>query len=79
MQDKTLLIVTSHSDIIILKTSFELWEKLDPQFREMFEVLRVEPDDYDKMKGDETYQELYSEYRKTKKKLDNFKFDFRNK
>lgn len=67
------------SNIIFLKTSFELWEKLDPQFREMFEVMRVEPDDYEEMKEDETYQELYSAQRKTKNELDQWKWKFRNK
>lgn len=63
---------------VILKIDFDIWKGLKPEFRALFDTLRVELDDYEDMIRDDQFCVLYSRYKKAQKELIEYKYNFRN-
>lgn len=67
------------SNSILLKINQEQFELIPQQYRLLFEVMKVEPNDAELFENDTHYSKLMKEYRKASKELRDYKFNKRNK
>lgn len=65
--------------IVHVQMTNEVFESLTSEDRNKFNDWQREPDDYEMLKEDETFCKLYSEYRKVRKKLNDYKFELRKR
>tara|TARA_R110000822_G_scaffold23308_5_gene72253 strand:- start:209 stop:415 length:207 start_codon:yes stop_codon:yes gene_type:complete len=64
---------------VILKIEQSKFETIAPEIRGKFQVLKVEPQDYDEHKDDEVFISLQKQYKKSSKELRDYLFNKRNK
>lgn len=64
---------------VILKIDQKSFEKIAPHIRSKFTILKVEPDDYELHREDETFVQLNRAYKKVSKELRDYLFNKRHK
>jgi hypothetical protein len=65
--------------IVYAQIPEDVFKKIPSELRSDFKDWSREPDDYEILKQDETFCKLYKEYREARKKLNDYKFELRQK
>ncbi len=63
---------------MILKIEESAFETIPPNYRRMFQILKIEPQDFEQHRNDEHFVILNREYKKASKKLRDYLFQKRN-
>lgn len=67
------------SKTVIANMPVEVWQKIPEEVRKEIGDFKVERNDFDELIKDDNFAVLYGEYRKARKRLDNYKYELRNK
>ena len=68
-----------YMDIVYAQIEEEKFLELYKQHGNFTRDWSQEPDDYETLKKDETFCELYKEYRKARKRFNDYKYELREK
>jgi len=63
---------------VILKIEKEIFETIPAETRRMFQILKVEPQDFDQHRNDKNFISLNADYKRASKKLTDYLFEKRN-
>lgn len=67
------------NQIVYARMTEEDFKEIPSEIRASFLDWQREPDDYNELKKDETFCDLYSKYRKARKDLNEHKYNLRQK
>jgi hypothetical protein len=65
--------------IVYAQMDEDIFKEIPQEYRDKFTDWQREPNDYNELKKDDTFCKLYKEYRNARKKLNDYKYQLRQK